>query len=64
MPVSDEDADSGSQQQSVHQLVTAAGPHEPGRLAETEVHLPYSPSYYATVITDLMARPQVTSAPI
>lgn len=50
MPVSDEDADSKSQQQAAHQLVTVIGPHEPERLGETEVYLPYSLSYHVSVI--------------
>jgi hypothetical protein len=37
MPVSNEVTDSGSQQQSVHQLVIVVGPHEPEQVRETEV---------------------------
>jgi hypothetical protein len=50
MLVSDEDTGSESQQQSVRQLVTVVGPHEPRRLGETEVRLSYSLSYHISVI--------------
>ena len=39
MPVNDEDADSGSQQQSVYQPLMATGPYEPEQLVETEICL-------------------------
>ena len=56
MPVSNEDTDPASQQQSAHQLVIVTGIHEPERLGETEVRLPYGLSYNVGVITDVMGR--------
>jgi hypothetical protein len=66
MLVSNEDADLESEQQSAHRLVTVVGPYEPGRFGETGVcpGLPYSLFYQVSTKTDLMARPQVISAPI
>ena len=55
-PVSNEDTDPASQQQSAHQLVIATGNHEPERLRETEVRLPYGVCYNVGIITDVMGR--------
>lgn len=67
MLVSDEDADLESEQQSAHQSVTVVGPqaYEPERFEETVVRpgLPYSLFYQVGTKTDVMARPQVISAP-
>jgi hypothetical protein len=63
VPVGDDDTESESPQQPAHQLATVTGPHEPERLGEKGVRLPYSLSYNIRIITDLMARPCPISAP-
>lgn len=68
MPVSDEVTDSGSQQQSAHQLAIVAGPHEPERVRETEVrrslHIGCLVNIGIILTSCFMARPREISMPI